>query len=201
MNKVKAQIYKVKGQVKYQVNEQLKEQVKDQMYKVKAQMYQVKGQVKYQVKGQVKGQVKYQRPTQKGQGTSAGGVSSEGGVPTFQQRKGKQVVDESEGLQDVAVVLTFKGHAAAQDLIQSHYSEAEVLRCLIENPIEVEQITPSPKQEDVDEACIEETQDQVQNEELPASRIRKKSQRIVLKKLGKKFGGPRATSDAPYSLD
>ena len=145
-------------------------------------------------------------------------------------------------------MLTYQGHAVAQDLIQSHYTEAEVLMALIENPIEVEQITPSPEQEDVDlvaetqeqvqreteeEVGIEETQhqvqneelpvgigepqhqlqneelaaymgepqDQVQNEELPAPRTRKKSQRIVLKKLGKKIGGPGATSDAPYSVD
>ncbi|KAL4588523.1 hypothetical protein LXL04_001414 [Taraxacum kok-saghyz] len=128
---------------------------------------------------------------------------------------------------------------------------------LIESEIEVEQITPSPEQEDVaiaetqddvdlvaetqeqvqreteEEAGIEETQHQVQNEELlagigepqdlvqdeemaaglgkphdlvqdeemPAPRTRKKSQRIVKIKLGKKIGGPGATSDAPYSLD
>ncbi|KAL4578157.1 hypothetical protein LXL04_014276 [Taraxacum kok-saghyz] len=171
---------------------------------------------------------------------------------------GKQFVDESEGLHDVAVVLTYHGHAVAQDLIQSHYTEAEVLMALIENPIEVEQITPSPEQEDVaviaetqedmdlvagtqeqvqreieEEAGIEETQhqvqneelpagigepqhqlqieelaadigvpqDQVQNEELPARRTRKKSQRIVRIKLGKKIGDPGATSDAPYSVD
>ncbi|KAL4587378.1 hypothetical protein LXL04_000247 [Taraxacum kok-saghyz] len=170
---------------------------------------------------------------------------------------GKQVVDESEGLHDVAVVLTFKGHADVQDLIQSYYTEVEVLMALVENLIEVQQITPSPEQEDVaiaetqddvdlvaetqdqvqreteEEAGIKETQHQVQNEELPAGigepqdlvqdeemaaglgephdlvqdeempapRTRKKSQRIVKIKLGKKIGGPGATSDAPYSLD
>ena len=154
-------------------------------------------------------------------------------------------------------MLTYKGHADAQDLIQSHYTEAEVLMALIESEIEVEQITPNPEQEDVaivetqddvdlvaetqeqvqreteEEAGIEETQHQVQNEELPAGigepqdlvqdeemaaglgephdlvqdeempapRTRKKSQRIVKIKLGKKIGGPGATSDAPYSLD
>jgi len=76
------------------------------------------------------------------------------------------------GLQDVEVVLTFKGHAVAQDLLESKYTKHEVLNALNDLPVEIEQITPDAEvvpetqaKEGQSDEGIEEAQQEEGNEE------------------------------------
>ncbi|KAI3708445.1 hypothetical protein L2E82_37614 [Cichorium intybus] len=108
-----------------------------------------------------------------------------------------------DGLQEVDVVQTLKGHATAKYLIESGYKMTEVVNVLMETPLPltVEQLTQCDEEvhvvaETQQEEFIEETQPSKQK-----LKSRKKSERILKAKLSQIKGGPGSTSSDPYTLE
>ncbi|KAL4565456.1 hypothetical protein LXL04_029552 [Taraxacum kok-saghyz] len=86
------------------------------------------------------------RPTKKGPkkpeaGSSQRNVEAEGNTGSS-QRKGKGIMydDVEAEMHEVDVETDFHMHAAARDLLQSGYSETEVLDAMNEQEIRIEQI-------------------------------------------------------------
>lgn len=125
------------------------------------------------------------------------------GTAARQEATGPTIEVGDDGLQEVDVVQTFKGHATAKYLIESGYKMAEVVNVLMETPLPltVEQLTQCDEEvhvvaETQQEEFIEETQPSKQK-----LKSRKKSERILNAKLSQIKGGPGSTSGNPYTLE
>ncbi|KAI3767047.1 hypothetical protein L2E82_17128 [Cichorium intybus] len=103
---------------------------------------------------------------------------------------------ETQGDVDVEVVnetQTFNITGTVKDLRQSGYTEDEITRVLVDEPV-VEKLD---YQEDTEDEGIEETQPLVELKE----KTRRPSERIIVKKLGKKIDGIGSGSGTPVVLE
>ncbi|KAI3754084.1 hypothetical protein L2E82_26210 [Cichorium intybus] len=103
---------------------------------------------------------------------------------------------ETQGDVDVEVVnetQTFNITGTVKDLRQSGYTEDEITRVLADEPV----VEKRDDQEDIEDEGIEETQPLVELKE----KTRRPSERIILKKLGKKIDGIGSGSGTPVELE
>ncbi|KAI3753672.1 hypothetical protein L2E82_25732 [Cichorium intybus] len=118
-----------------------------------------------------------------------------------------------EGLQDVVVEQTLRGDGNAGNLLESGYSKDEVLRVLQESPfpLEVPVMTPAEEENPITHSpdMVLETQQNFEidkgiEETQPSKQLlkkRKKSERILKRKLSQQIGSTGASSGDPLTID
>ncbi|KAI3765373.1 hypothetical protein L2E82_15406 [Cichorium intybus] len=118
-----------------------------------------------------------------------------------------------EGLQDVVVEQTLRDDGNAANLLESGYSKDEVLHVLQESPfpLEVAVMTPAEEENPITHSpdMVPETQQNFEidkgiEETQPSKQLlkkRKKSERILKRKLSQQIGSTGASSGDPLTID
>ncbi|KAI3790664.1 hypothetical protein L2E82_03880 [Cichorium intybus] len=118
-----------------------------------------------------------------------------------------------EGLQDVVVEQPLRGDGNAANLLESGYSKDEVLRVLQESPfpLEVAVMTPAEEENPITHSpyMVPETQQNFEidkgiEETQPSKQLlkkRKKSERILKRKLSHQISSIGASSGDPLTID